>query len=129
MDIATNHYNTRGAPTGYMAMAAGMPLPWSPSHKGMNQKIHFLAYCYHLTGDRRAKEVMEEVIAGTKKAYQASPSHPHNRQLNTMNAFFAHAYEETWDPELKALARSTLDETLNVPYVSGRLADWFVPEE
>jgi len=48
-----------------MSTAGGTPFPYIPFHNTKGTKAHFLSYYYHLTGYKRAKEVMEEVIAGT----------------------------------------------------------------
>ncbi|MGD9497056.1 MAG: hypothetical protein AB7Y46_12235 [Armatimonadota bacterium] len=129
MDVGTNHYNTRGAPTGYQSSAAGMPFPWHVNHLGKHAKVHFLAYYYHLTGYRRAREVMEEVIAGAKaealaapEGAQAEPQYRRGwaRELYNMNQFWVNAWEETLDPEIKALAREWADLSINREYRS----DW-----
>ncbi|MDP6777508.1 MAG: hypothetical protein QGI83_12170 [Candidatus Latescibacteria bacterium] len=122
MDVATNHYNTRGYPTGYQAAAAGMPLPWKPLHMHKAMKVHFLAATYHLTGDERAREVMEEVIAGTKRAATAdNRGNPETRrgwgrELYNMNVFWANAYEQTGDPEVEAFAREWLALAIDREY-------------
>ena len=114
MDVATNHYNTRGAPTGYQSQAAGMPFPWKAKHEAKQTRIHFLAYYYHLTGDLRAKDVMHEVIEGTKAYVLARPTARRNanRTAYNMNRFWANAYEETGDEVIKHLAREWLAITL-----------------
>lgn len=111
MDVATNHHNTRGAPTGYAAMATGMPFPAYTSHMCKGSKLHYLAYCSHLTGDLRAGEVMQEVIAGVRKAAIDAPltTPPEYRrgwarELYNMNLFWADAYEETWDARIRGFA-------------------------
>ncbi len=122
MDVATNHYNTRGRPTGYQASAAGMPFPWHGHHLGKHTRAHFLAYYYHLTGYRRAREVMEEVIAGAKVAAeqgaQADPATRRSwaRELYNVSQFWVNAWEETFDPEIKALAREWADLSMNREY-------------
>jgi hypothetical protein len=121
MDLHVNHFNTRGCPTGYMA-GAGSALPFKPfpfHHYDLKmQKIHFLAYAWHLTGDRRAKEVMDEVIAGTKAYtldYEGSGHAKEQgrdflylaaggRENYNMNVFWVNAWEETFDPEILRLA-------------------------
>ncbi len=127
MDVATNHYNTRGHPTGYQAAAAAMPFPWSAHHLGKHTKVHFLAYYYHLTGYRRAKDVMDEVIAGAKAeamaadATQADPRtfRSWGRELYNVSQFWANAYEETWDPEIADLAREWADLSVAREYSAG----------
>ena len=111
MDVSTNHYNTRGAPTGYSALSTGMPFPAYISHLSKGTKLHYLAYCYHLTGDSRAGEVMREVIAGVRQAALADPNanRPGTargwaRELYNMNLFWADAYQETFDPQIRRLA-------------------------
>jgi len=123
MDVATNHFNTRGLPTGYQATAAGLPFPWHGTFLSKGPKVHFLAYYYHLTGYRRAKEALDEVIAGNKRKASkefSDPEHPHRgghgRELYNMNAFWVKAYEETWDPEIKELAREWLGLTMDREY-------------
>ena len=124
MDVNTNHYNTRGFPTGYQATCGGgMPFP----HLGFllwnmkGQKIHFLSYAYHLTGSRRAKEVLDEVIAGTKKfvlSLSDDPAERHStaREIYNMNQFWVTAYEETWDPEIGKLCRESREFTASREY-------------
>jgi hypothetical protein len=115
MDVYVNHFNTRGAPTGFMEPAAGMPFPWYAHHMHKAMKVHFLAACHHLTGDRRAKEVMDEVIAGAKLAAQNDPHQKtpsgrgRARELYNMSVFWVNAWEETGDPALKAFAREWFD--------------------
>ncbi len=121
MDMNVNHYNTRGSPTGYMATCGGaLPFPnfaftdWNM--KGM--KLHFLYYYWHLTGYRRAKDVMDEVIAGTKEftRRQAKAKGPHQlvggREMYNMNRFWALAYQETLDPEIAEFARASREVTV-----------------
>jgi len=123
MDVATNHYNTRGAPTGFQSAAAGMPFPWAPKHGHKASKVHYLAYYYHLTGYKRAKEVMDEVIAGNKEAAAQATAgedpehrHGHGRELYNMNVFWVNAYQETFDPQARQFARDWLDLTLHREY-------------
>ncbi len=124
MDVSTNHYNTGGKETGYQSNASGMPFPWHRHHLGKHTKAHFLAYYYHLTGYRRAKEVLDEVIAGAKAEAlavdltQADPLTVRSwgRELYNVSQFWANAYEETWDPEIKDLAREWADLTVNREY-------------
>jgi len=119
MDMQTNHYNTRGAPPGYMAFVAGMPLPEAPCFWAYNMKIHFLSLCHHLTGYRRAGEVMDMAIEGGKQRYPVALERavkPVGRQLYGMDIFCGHAYEETFDPEIRELARASLDQTLDTHY-------------
>ena len=118
MDVQTNHFNTRGLPTGYQSAATGMPFPWHAAFLSKAPKINFLAYYYHLTGYKRAKDVMDEIIAGNKKTAgpafpQPAPEHRggHGRELYNMNSFWPNAWEETWDPEIKELAREWLTLT------------------
>ena len=116
MDMQTNHYNTLGAPTGYMSFVASMPVPEGPTFSAYNMKIHFLSLCYHLTGYRRAGEVMDMAIEGVKQRYPVAlkrSAKPVARQLYGMDMFCGHAYEETFDPAIKKLARASLDRTLN----------------
>jgi hypothetical protein len=145
MDMSVNHFNTRGSPTGYIA-GCGSALPFPPfAFMAANmklQKIHFLSYYHHLTGYRRAREVVEEVIAGTKaftlqhektvrakepdmEFYNLSAG---GREMYNMNIFWANAWEETWDPEIRRLAdngrKSTVlgqyrphNNTFNGPHV------------
>jgi hypothetical protein len=131
MDVATNHTTTRnfpdwlpaGVPTGFMAGAAGMLFPYAPYFLGKTAKVHFLAYYHHLTGYRRAKEVMEEVIAGQKtaaKEYPLPKTDPNyldwGRELYNMNVFWMNAWEEMWDPALKRFAREWFDLAINREY-------------
>ena len=114
MDVATNHYNTRDVPTGYQSAAAGMPFPWKAKNEGKHMRIHFLAYHYHLTGDKRAKDVLDEVIEGAKTYALSKPSGKRSRNRGTynMNRFWVNAYEETGEEEIKDLAREWLALTL-----------------
>ena len=123
MDVATNHYNTRGFPTGYQASASGLPFPWHATFLSKAPKVHFLAYYYHLTGYRRAKEVMDEVIAGNRQRAVKpfhDPEHPHRRghgrELYNMNVFWVNAYEETLEPEVREYARDWLELTMGREY-------------
>jgi hypothetical protein len=116
-DMHVNHHRRGGTP-GAMSFVAGMPMPQTGggSFAAYNMKINFLALCHHLTGYRRAREAMELGIEGTKKSWVNLRGDPVARQLYGMNSYFADAYEETLDPELKALARRTLDKTLDTHY-------------
>ena len=118
MDVSTTHYTTRGFPTGNQAAAAAMPFPWGPKFLTKAPKIHFLAYYYHLTGYKRAKEVMDEAIAGNKAARQKrrGPVAARGRELYNMNVFWANAYEETRAPEVEAYAREWLGHTMGREY-------------
>lgn len=118
MDMQTNHYNTVGAPTGYMAFVASMPFPEGTTFSAYNMKIHFLAMCHHLTGYKRADEVIDMAVKGVKKIYPGFLERgiPIGRQLYGMDMFCAHAYNETLDPEMKQLARASLDHTLATHY-------------
>ncbi len=125
MDMNVNHYNTRGSPTGYMATCGGaLPFPnfaFEPwNMKGM--KLHFLAYYYHLTGYKRAKDVMDEIIEGTvqftrKYNEQFGPDKlVGGRENYNMNRFWATAYQETHDPEIATFARHSREATMNREY-------------
>lgn len=127
MDMNVNHYNTRGSPTGYMATCGGaLPFPnfaFEPwNMKGM--KLHFLAYYYHLTGYKRAKDVMDEIIEGTvqftrKYNEQFGPDRlVGGRENYNMNRFWATAYQETHDPEIATFARHSREVTMNREYNS-----------
>jgi hypothetical protein len=118
MDVATTHATTREYPAGNQAAAAAMPFPWGPKFLTKAPKVHFLSCCYHLTGDKRAKEVMQEVIAGNKAAAEAlsGPVHARGRELYNMNVFWVNAYNQTWDPQLRTFARQWLDLTLDREY-------------
>lgn len=117
MDVGVNHYNTRGFPTGYMATAGGTPFPYVPFHTTKGTKIHFLSFYHHLTGYRRAREVMDTVIAGTLATAgmdqeQLPPWYRRTggREAYNMNVFWANAWQETLDPAVKAFA----DEWLTI---------------
>jgi len=125
MDMNVNHYNTRGSPTGYMATCGGaLPFPnfaFQPWNlKGM--KLHFLAYYYHLTGYKRAKDVMGEIIEGTVQFTrqfneQFGPDKlVGGRENYNMNRFWATAYQETHDPEIATFARHSREVTMNREY-------------
>jgi len=130
MDMNVNHYNTRGSPTGYMATCGGaLPFPnfaFEPwNMKGM--KLHFLAYYYHLTGYKRAKDVMDEIIEGTVKFTrqyneQFGPDKlVGGRENYNMNRFWATAYQETHNPEIATFARHSREVTMNREYDSDAL--------
>jgi hypothetical protein len=130
MDMNVNHYNTRGSPTGYMATCGGaLPFPnfaFEPwNMKGM--KLHFLAYYYHLTGYKRAKDVMDEIIEGAVQFTrqfneQFGPDKlVGGRENYNMNRFWATAYQETHDPEIAAFARHSRAVTMNREYDSETL--------
>ena len=124
MDICVNHYNTRGYPTGCCATCGGgLPFPFIHftiwNMKGM--KVHYLSYYYHLTGYRRAKEVMDEIIAGTREftlGLSELPEERHGtaREMYNMNVFWTNAYEETWDPVIGKLCREANDLTVSREY-------------
>lgn len=111
-DMHVNHYKRGGTP-GSMSFVAGMPMPEGGGFAAYNMKANFLALCHHLTGYRRAREAMELGIEGTKKSWVNLRSDPVARQLYGLNSYFADAYEETLDPEVKVLVRRTLDKTLD----------------
>ncbi len=123
MDVCVNHYNTRGYPIGYCSTAGGTPFPYVPYHTTKGTKIHFLAYYYHLTGYKRAKEVMDEIIAGAKQT-AAAPLEQFawwyrrtgGRECYNMNVFWANAYQETFDPEVEAFAREWMNLAANREY-------------
>lgn len=131
MDVATCHYSTRQSDyyktspvaPGYQAGAGCTPFPLMSMHLGKSIKIHFLQYYYHLTGYLRARDVMQEVIAGAKWAAEndaREKTHPvyrgHGRELFNVNTLWANIYEETFDPEVKEFAREWRDLTLNREY-------------
>ena len=72
-----------------------------------------------MTGYRRAKDVMDEVIAGTKEftrkeAKSKGPNHlVGDREMYNMNRFWALAYQETLDPEIAEFARASREVTVN----------------
>ena len=118
MDVATNHHNSRGLPVGYQSSASGMPFPSIDSFVCKIPKVHFLALCHHLTGSRRAKEVMDEVIAGNLQAVGGSPAtkaryqRQSGREIYNMNVFWPNAWQETFDPALKELANEWREVSL-----------------
>lgn len=83
--------------------------PWNL----IGMKLHFLAYYYHLTGYRRAKDVMEEIIQGAIQFTrdfneQLGPDRlVGGRENYNMNRFWATAYQETHDPEIETFARQS----------------------
>jgi len=97
--------------------------PWNL--KGM--KLHFLAYYYHLTGYKRAKDVMDEIIDGAVQFTrqfneQFGPDKlVGGRENYNMNRFWATAYQETHDPEIATLARHSRAVTMNREYDSETL--------
>ncbi|MHC4872790.1 MAG: exo-rhamnogalacturonan lyase family protein, partial [Planctomycetota bacterium] len=134
MDSGTNHYNSRGVPTGYMAGARHhIPFPragHSPQEMKF-QKVHYLSYYYHLTGYERAKEVMTEVIEGAKKYSQKvleeeekkNPGQEYydlvmggGRDSYNMNVFWVNAWEETFDPEVEKFMNHNMLATLRKKY-------------
>ncbi len=122
MDVGTNHYNTRGYPPGAQSGAAGMPFPWHDGFCSKKPKVHFLPLYHHLTGYRRAREVMQVVIAGNQQAADKDAQSNNlrrgwlGRELYNMLTFWALAYEETGSPEFKALSRECLDLTMKREY-------------
>ena len=123
MDVCTNHFNTRGAAPGYQGGAAISPFPWHSHHLHKSLKIHFLQYHYHLTGYPRAKDVMDEVIAGAIWAaehHTRQPDDPYyrgrGREHYNVGRFWVSAYDETFDPKCRNFARQWLDVTLNREY-------------
>jgi len=137
MDMSVNHYTTRDTPTGHMT-GAGCSLPFNPfpfsTSDAKLQKVHFLSYYYHLTGDRRAKEVMDEVIEGTKKFALQEEERRRERQPDkkyyylaaggrenyNMNIFWANAWDETFDPEIWRLAENNRMCSLQGEYKANR---------
>lgn len=124
MDVGVNHFNTRGYPTGYMSTAGGTPFPYIPFHDTKGTKVHFLSYYYHLTGYKRAIEVMQEVIDGTLATTSKNPKElpawfrrTGGREAYNMNVFWVNAYHETWDPRLKQYAQEWKDLAANREYV------------
>ena len=124
MDVGVNHFNTRGYPTGYMSTAGGTPFPYIPFHDTKGTKVHFLSYYYHLTGYKRAREVMQEVIDGTLATTSKNPKElpawfrrTGGREAYNMNVFWVNAYHETWDPRLKQYAQEWKDLAANREYV------------
>jgi len=130
MDVCTNHASTNDAvPSGYQAQAAVLPFPvlyptWA-SHATKRIKLHFLKYYYHLTGDPRARETIDEVIAGAKwdaKTNHATLPWPDlnpavsAREVFNVNTFWADAYEESWDDEVKSYAERWMANTLQRQY-------------
>ena len=133
MDVATNHYTTRvnrayytgsgvGA-SGFQGGAAISPFPWSSLHLHKAAKVHFLRYYYHLTGYRRAKDVLDEVMTGAlwaAKHDRRGKDHPahrnQGRELFNCAWLWANLYEETFDPRVKTYAMEWLDLTLGREY-------------
>jgi len=123
MDVCTNHFTTRGSATGYQVGAAISPFPWYHHHLHKALKIHFLQYYYHLTGDPRARDVMNEVIDGAIWAaehHSRKPDDPYyrgrGREHYNVGRFWVSAYEETFDPKCRNFAREWLDITLDREY-------------
>lgn len=124
MDVGVNHFNTRGFPTGYMSTAGGTPFPYIPFHNTKGTKVHFLSYYYHLTGYKRAKEVMQEVIDGTLTTTAMDPEklpawyrRTGGREAYNMNVFWVNAYHETWDPRVKRFAEEWKNLSAHREYV------------
>lgn len=150
MDVATNHFSTRKAllygqtpriggpqgevvehwPPGFSKAASSMPFPGTAAEMFLYQtKVHYLSLLHHLTGDERAREVMEEVVASAK--LRAAIDYPEPlgrwgaRLAYNMNLFWSEAYMETWDPELLPWARQWLD-VLKKEFHAG-LGQWKMP--
>jgi hypothetical protein len=123
MDVTTNHFNSRGSLIGYQSGAAAMPFPFAPMYMSKCCKVHYLAYYYHLTGYRRAREVMEEVLQGNREAALPKPPSPRPpywrgaaRELFNMNTFWPNAFEETFDPQYARFAREWADLSIHREY-------------
>ena len=123
MDMNVNHFNTRGTPPGYMATCGGaLPFPnfTFVNYNMKGQKLHFLAYYYHLTGYPRAKDVLDTVIRGTTEftRQQKKDGVPLSggREMYNMNMFWANAYEETLDPEIAEYAADSRTATIDREY-------------
>jgi len=107
-DVHTNHYNTLDVPPGYQAGASAVPFPWLHKRLHKHLKIHFLLYQWRLTGDRRARDVIDMMIHGAKWEAANDPRpkdhfayRGRGRELYNINMFWADAWEHTFDPEVK----------------------------
>ena len=127
MDVATNHHNTRGAPTGYQSSAAGMPFPTLTTDLGKGAKRHFLTYFHRMTGDRRAGEVLDEVVEGkitqaitATQGWIGDPTNPgyrhRGRELYNMLGFWSGGVADDHRSELLPLQQQYLTLALGREY-------------
>ncbi len=110
MDVATNHYTTRNAIPGYQAGAACFPFPWAPLHLHKHTKIHFLENYYHLTGDLRARDVLNTVMDGALQALDRE-TRSHARELYAGNLLWPAIWEETHSDKAARAAQEWSDLT------------------
>lgn len=122
-DVYTNHYNTRGVEPGYQAGASAYPFPWINRHLHKHIKIHFLQMQHHLTGDRRAGDVMRTVIDGALWAAahdERTPDHAAyrgwGRELYNVAWLWAGIWQETFDPLARWYGKEYRDLMLSREY-------------
>ena len=82
----------------------GMPVMNVSSSTNMDS----LLYPYHLTGDRRARDVVLGYAEGAKRFWTPSRAKRDARGIMTTR-MLAQAYGLTWDPALREMAEATTD--------------------
>lgn len=89
----------------------GLPLYWGgrvSTNTLSSSNMNMYIWLYQLTGDRRAKECIEEYIGGIKSWWTPANAQRDWRILMLFR-HLAQAYSFTWDPELRDLMDATAD--------------------
>jgi hypothetical protein len=89
----------------------GLPFYWENAtglHTGAACSLNGYLWDYHLTGYRRAKDVVMEYIAGAKSIWSLDRIAADNRPLMAMRMLIQ-AYNFTGDPALRRMALTALD--------------------
>jgi hypothetical protein len=92
----------------YAGTGKGLPMYWaedSQSHIWGSSDFHNYMWLYYLTGERRAKEVIEEYARSVKQIWEPERA-MRNERVIMATRLRAQCYEFTLDPELKELTEA-----------------------
>jgi hypothetical protein len=113
-DTAISHWDGDGRKVKglfvYSGCMSDFPILWN-GYGYMNMintdDMNKLLYPYYLTGNRRAKDIVEEYISGVKKKF--SPAGRGDGYFAAFIRMLAQCYGLTWDPAMRELAETSMD--------------------
>lgn len=88
-----------------------LPFYWerySSQHISSATNLNSLLWDYHLTGYRRAGDVVAEYVEGIKRTWSPAAAKRDQRALCLMR-LLVQAYQHCWDPALREMAEATFD--------------------
>jgi len=92
-------------------LTGNLPFHWEGAPRmqiSSSSDMNNLIYLYQLTGDRRARDMVEEYAEGVKRFWTPARARRCTRSIMLMR-MLVQTYGLTWDPALRELAEATTD--------------------